>query len=324
MELLDISAWMQALEAFGLSSQMVIYGMILLTTILLTLTLGFLLVGASSPLDKRLKKISGNKANSSHRKGFDFSNTLESLSPFVGKGNKRDNATYSEKLMHAGYHDKSALSIFYSLKLLSTLIGLVCAFLVYYTAVGGSYNNLLTLTCVFIGMFTPNFVLNKLQKDRQRKIRNGVPDALDLLVVCTESGLGFNAALGRVATELYVSQPELADELDTVFAKIQAGVPMPDALSQLIDRTGLTELEGLVSMLSHASKMGGSLAQTLRDYTADFRDRRQQAAEEVAAKIPTKMLFPMLLFIWPCFFIVALGPGMMIVMDALTAPGAEL
>ena len=69
---------------------------------------------------------------------------------------------------------------------------------------------------------------------------------------------------------------------------------------------------------------GGSLAQTLRDYTEDFRDKRQQAAEEIAAKIPTKMLFPMLLFIWPCFFIVALGPGMMIVMDALTSPGASL
>ncbi|GMM88155.1 type II secretion system F family protein [Vibrio fortis] len=324
MELFNLSAWMQAIENFGVSSQFVIYAMILLTTVLLTLTVGFLVVGASSPLDKRLKKISGHGGNSTQRKSYDFTNTLESLSPFIGKGNKRDNETYSEKLMHAGYHNKSALSVFYSLKLLSTLVGLLCAFMVYFTALGDSYNHFLTLTCIFLGMFTPNFILNKLQKERQRKIRNGVPDALDLLVVCTESGLGFNAALGRVATELYVSQPELADELDTVFAKIQAGVPMPDALSQLIERTGLVELEGLVSMLSHASKMGGSLAQTLRDYTADFRDKRQQAAEEIAAKIPTKMLFPMLLFIWPCFFIVALGPGMMIVMDALTSPGAEL
>ena len=167
-------------------------------------------------------------------------------------------------------------------------------------------------------------MLSRFQKERQRKIRNGVPDALDLLVVCTEAGLGFNAALGRVASELYISQPELADELDTVFAKIQAGITMPDALSQLVERTGLVELEGLISLLSHASRMGGSLAQTLRDYTEDFRDKRQQAAEEIAAKIPTKMLFPMLLFIWPCFFIVALGPGMMIVMDALTSPGASL
>jgi tight adherence protein C len=287
------------------------------------LTIGFLLLGARSPLDKKLKQISA-EGNSNSRKQYDFSNTLESLSPFIGKGNKRDNETYSEKLMHAGFHEKSALSVFYALKVLSSLMGIVAAFMVYYLSLGGSYNTLLIMTCVFLGTFTPNIMLSKLQKERQKKIRNGVPDALDLLVVCTESGLGFNAALGRVASELYVSQPELADELETVFAKIQAGVTMPDALRQFIERTGLVELEGLVSLLSHASRMGGSLAQTLRDYTEDFRDKRQQAAEEIAAKIPTKMLFPMLIFIWPCFFIVALGPGLLIVMDALSAPGASL
>ena len=323
MEFLDLEVWKQALSEFGISSQTFLYGMILLTTMLLTFTLGFLFVGARSPLDKKLKQIAGGN-NSSSRKPYDFANTLESLTPFIGRGNQKDNETYSEKLMHAGYHEKSALSVFYALKILSMLIGFVCAFVVFYLSIGGSYNNLLIITCIFVGTFLPNFLLNKMQKERQRKIRNGVPDALDLLVVCTESGLGFNAALGRVANELYISQPELADELDTVCAKIQAGVTMPDALTQLVERTGLHELEGLVSLLSHASRMGGSLAQTLRDYTDDFRDKRQQAAEEIAAKIPTKMLFPMLLFIWPCFFIVALGPGMMIVMDALSAPGVGL
>ncbi|CAK2988775.1 tight adherence protein C [Vibrio crassostreae] len=323
MELLNIEVWKQMLAEFGISSQVVIYSMILLTTVLLTLTLGFLFLGARSPLDKKLRQISEDGAPTG-RKPYDFSNTLESLSPFISKGNKKDNETYSEKLMHAGFHEKSSLSVFYALKVLSSLIGIVAAFMVYYIALGGDYNNLLIMTCVFLGTFTPNIILSKLQKERQKKIRNGVPDALDLLVVCTESGLGFNAALGRVASELYVSQPELADELETVFAKIQAGVTMPDALRQLIERTGLVELEGLVSLLSHASRMGGSLAQTLRDYTEDFRDKRQQAAEEIAAKIPTKMLFPMLIFIWPCFFIVALGPGLLIVMDALSAPGASL
>ncbi|NAZ96698.1 type II secretion system F family protein [Vibrio toranzoniae] len=323
MELLDIEAWKVAISEFSLSNQFFLYGMILLTTVLLTFTLGFLFIGSRSPLDKKLKQISeGNSAK--HRKPYDFSHTLESLSPLIGRGNAKDNETYSQKLMHAGYHDKSALSIFYAIKILSALIGLVFAFAVYYLSIGNSYNSLLVITCIFVGTFLPNYMLFRFQKERQKKIRNGVPDALDLLVVCTESGLGFNAALGRVASELYVSQPELADELETVFAKIQAGVTMPDALSQLIERTGLRELEGLVSLLSHASRMGGSLAQTLRDYTEDFRDKRQQAAEEIAAKIPTKMLFPMLLFIWPCFFIVALGPGMMIVMDALTSPGASL
>ncbi|MEZ8051943.1 type II secretion system F family protein [Vibrio atlanticus] len=323
MELLNIEVWKQMLADFGVSSQMVIYVMILLTTILLTLTLGLFILGTRSPLDKKLKQIS-ETGSPNNRKPYDFSNTLESLSPFISKGNKKDNETYSQKLMHAGFHEKNALSVFYALKVLSSLVGIIAGFMVYYISFGGSYNNLLIMTCVFLGTFTPNIILSKLQKERQKKIRNGVPDALDLLVVCTESGLGFNAALGRVASELYVYQPELADELETVFAKIQAGVTMPDALRQFIDRTGLVELEGVVSLLSHASRMGGSLAQTLRDYTVDFRDKRQQAAEEIAAKIPTKMLFPMLLFIWPCFFIVALGPGIIIVIDALGAPGVSL
>lgn len=323
MDILNLNTLNQMFAYFGVSSQTVLYGMILLSTVLATLTIGFLIVGLRSPLDKKIQALSSD-GRSRTNKSYDFSNTLESLSPFVGKGNERDNQTYTHKLMHAGFHEKNALSVFYSIKVLSTLVGLVCAFLVYYASIGGSYNNLLMMTCVFLGMFVPNFALTKLQKDRQRKIRNGVPDALDLLVVCTESGLGFNASIGRVAKELYVSQPELADELETVFAKIQAGVTMPDALSQFVERTGLIELDGLVSILSHASKMGGSLAETLRTYTEDFRDKRQQAAEEIAAKIPTKMLFPMLLFIWPCFFIVALGPGLMIVMDVLTSPGASL
>lgn len=153
--------------------------------------------------------------------------------------------------------------------------------------------------------------------ERKDRVKAAVPDALDLLVVCTESGLGFNAALKRVGDELVVSHPDLAFELETVCAKIQAGVEMPIAFKELVDRTGVEELTGLVTMLSHAAKVGGSIAQTLRDYTEDYRDKRTQEAEEVAAKIPTKMLFPMVIFIWPCFFIVALGPGLMTLFDAL-------
>ena len=151
---------------------------------------------------------------------------------------------------------------------------------------------------------------------RQHLIRAGVADMLDLLVVCTESGLGFNASLRRVADELVISHTELADELDTVCVKIQAGKTMPEALRELVVRTGIEEISGLVSMLSHASRIGGSLVHSLREYTEDYRDKRHQAAEEKAAKIPVKMMFPMVMFIWPCFFIVAIGPALISLMDA--------
>jgi tight adherence protein C len=124
------------------------------------------------------------------------------------------------------------------------------------------------------------------------------------------------AAMKRVANETYIAHPEFADELETVCIKVKAGVELPQAFNELVIRTGLYELGGLVSMLSHASRIGGSLSGTLRDYTEDYRDKRNQAAEELAAKIPTKMMFPMVLFIWPCFFIVAVGPAILNIMKA--------
>lgn len=141
---------------------------------------------------------------------------------------------------------------------------------------------------------------------------------LDLLVVCTESGLGLNAALMRVSKELGMSHPDLADELDTVCLKIKAGYDMSEAFQGFVERTGVEELAGLISMLSHAARIGGSLSQTLRDYTEDFRDRRTQEVEEIAAKIPTKMIFPLLVCIWPCFFIVVIGPALINLMDVFS------
>lgn len=181
-----------------------------------------------------------------------------------------------------------------------------------------AHRDLLMIILVALGLFAPNFVLGRMVTKRQRRVRAGVPDALDLLVVCTESGLGFKAALRRVGDEMLISHPDFADELLTVCAKIKAGVEMSDAFQELIQRTGVTEIQGLVSMLAHASRIGGSLSKTLRDYTEDFRDKRNQEVEEIAAKIPTKMIFPLLMFIWPCFFIVAVGPAIIKLLDALS------
>lgn len=125
-------------------------------------------------------------------------------------------------------------------------------------------------------------------------------------------------ALKRVAQELAISHPDLADELDTVCLKIKAGYEMPHAFRDMVARTGLSELNGLVSMLSHASRVGGSISQTLRDYTEDYRDKRTQEVEEIAAKIPTKMVFPMLVCIWPGFFIVVVGPAALRLIDAFS------
>lgn len=301
----------QQLNEFQIDEQTAFLALILLASILVVFTALMLLVGSKSPLTQKLEDIRKSSGSEKLKKSRRLDNTLESLAPVMQPSNSKDKESVRSQLMHAGYHDANALTIFYSLKGMSILVGLSVAASVYFFLPDVSQLNLILILAVGTGMFVPNVVLNYLVNKRQSRIRGGVPDALDLLVVCTESGLGFSAALRRVADELMISHPDFADELDTVCVKIKAGVEMSDAFNELIDRTGVKELAGLVTMLSHASRIGGSLSQTLREYTEDFRDKRNQEVEEIAAKIPTKMIFPLLLFIWPCFFIVAIGPSML-------------
>ncbi|WCP67694.1 type II secretion system F family protein [Vibrio tubiashii] len=299
------------LNEIELNEQLAFLALILVASVLIIFTLAMLLLGSKSPMTKKLEEIRSSTLRDGPKKSRKLDNTLESLAPIVQPSSGKERETIRSQLMHAGYHDANAITIYYSLKGLSFLLGLTIAAALYFFFPDMSNLNVAMIGAVAAGLYAPNIALQHLVNKRQSRIRGGVPDALDLLVVCTESGLGFNAALRRVADELMISHPDFADELDTVCAKIKAGVEMSDAFNELVERTGVKEIAGLVTMLSHASKIGGSLAQTLREYTEDFRDKRNQEVEEIAAKIPTKMIFPLLLFIWPCFFIVAVGPSVL-------------
>ncbi|KJY85016.1 pilus assembly protein TadC [Vibrio galatheae] len=306
-----METFLEQLNALQLDEQTVFLTLILIATILVIFTALMLLLGSKSPLTQKLEEIRKSSGGDKLRKNRRLDNTLETLAPVMQPSSSKESASIRNKLMHAGYHDANALTVFYALKAFSILMGLILAACFYFFLPDMSQLHLVMIVSVAMGLYTPNVGLKFMVDKRQSRIRGGVPDALDLLVVCTESGLGFNAALRRVADELMISHPDFADELDTVCAKIKAGVEMSTAFNELVDRTGLKEIAGLVTMLSHASKIGGSLSQTLREYTEDFRDKRNQEVEEIAAKIPTKMIFPLLIFIWPCFFIVAIGPSML-------------
>jgi len=156
---------------------------------------------------------------------------------------------------------------------------------------------------------------------RQRALRTGFPDALDLLVVCVESGLGLAAALQRVADELAVSHPALGDELSLVNAEMRAGVERGVALKNLSERTGLEDIRGLTALLVQTMRFGTSVAEALRVYSEEFRDKRTQAAEEQAAKLGTKMIFPLVLFLFPSFFLVAIGPAVIGLIDVFSQIG---
>lgn len=313
----DIIEWFSYIGSSEIKREWFVLGMILFATSLLVLSIGFILSGMNSPLRKKLNRLSVTSPQTL-KSSEKVDGTLESLSPVIAPTSIKERESTRRKLMHAGFHDKRTLTNFYALKVLSVIIGLFVAAVVYFIFPELSMIKFIMLAIIFVSLLIPGFILNHLISKRQLSIRKGMPDALDLLVVCTESGLGFLPALSRVSDELTISHSELADELYTVSAKIKAGVEMPDAFNEFIDRTGVVEFAGLVSILSHASRVGGSIAQTLRDYTEDLRDRRNQEIEEIAAKIPTKMLFPMLLFIWPCFFIVALGPALITLSKAFS------
>jgi tight adherence protein C len=167
-----------------------------------------------------------------------------------------------------------------------------------------------------IGLLGPNIVLQRMLENRMKALRNGFPDALDLLVVCVESGLGLAAAIQRVAEELEVSHPELAFELLLVNAEIRVGMPRERALKNLADRTGLEDIRGLVALLVQTMRFGTGVADALRVYAEEFRDKRTQKAEEQAAKMGTMLVFPLVLFMFPIFFIVAIGPAVLRIIDA--------
>lgn len=230
------------------------------------------------------------------------------------KDMERHNVT--RQLARAGFRSPQALQVFYATK---SLLAVALPLLV---LLGSrwfpDFQTRSTLTYAMVaagvGLLGPNYVLSKLVGRRIKDLRNAFPDALDLLVVCVESGLGLAAAIQRVADELDVSHPELAFELSTVNAEIRAGMPREQALRNLADRTGLPDIRGLVGLLVQTMRFGTSISDALRVYSEEFRDKRMQSAEEQAAKMGTKLIFPLIVCMFPVFFIVAIGPSVLNIM----------
>jgi tight adherence protein C len=168
----------------------------------------------------------------------------------------------------------------------------------------------------FIGLVAPNRWLELRVARRQKRLRDGFPEALDMLVICVEAGLGLTGAIARVADELKYSRPELAAELDIVNAEMRTGVDREVALENLNARTGLVEIRGLVSLLVQTLRFGTGIADSLRVYSSEFRDQRMQAAEERAGKIGTKLIFPLIFCEFPAFFLIAVGPAALLLMES--------
>lgn len=290
-----------------------------LTVFVLVLGGATVAVGYFDPVRRRV----GTVANAPRKKNKDsiVASVATSIGPvgaFVLPQDELERSKVMMKLHHAGFRTSTALQAFYLIKTVAILV-LPLIVLVASTWLPESGTGDVMLYAVIAagaGLVIPNFVLERLIMRRKRAISNGFPDALDLLVVCVESGLGLAAAIQRVSDELGVSHPELGFELETVNAEIRVGVPREKALKNLADRTGLDDIRGLVGLLVQTMRFGTGVADALRVYSEEFRDKRMQKAEEQAAKMGTKLVFPLVLFMFPIFFIVAIGPAVLRVIDA--------
>ncbi|MDO6678116.1 type II secretion system F family protein [Shewanella sp. 4_MG-2023] len=295
-----------------------IYIVAAIVGITFALSISLLVSGVYSPVRKRLQQISGANTQSSAVENNEVNKTLEHGIGQLGKVpflNLSNNET-RRLLIHAGLHSDSALAIFSAIRLLLLLIGAVLSIVVLKIFPDLSTLISIYLVCLIMGGFflAPSLVLTYLANKRMRSLRVGFPDALDLLVVCCEAGLGLLAALQRVARELSLSHPNLSSELELVCNKVRAGLTIRVALSEFTERTGLEDIKGLNSAISQSMRLGTGIAATLRVFSEEYRDKRLQQAEEQAAKMAVKMIFPMMFCIWPSFFIVAVGPAVLKVM----------
>ena len=217
------------------------------------------------------------------------------------------------RFTHAGLRNPVAPSAFFGVKALLTLgLPLLGYTLAAVTSSLPRGNNLLLmlLALAAIGYYLPNLVLSHLVQTRQREIFESFPDALDLMTVCVEAGLGTESALSRVADDMALRSPALSDELRLVNLELRAGADRDRALRNLAVRTGVEEVGSFVTMLSQAERFGTSIAASLRVHSDMLRTKRRQRAEEAAAKIGLKLLFPLIFCIFPSLLVVLLGPAM--------------
>ena len=216
------------------------------------------------------------------------------------------------RFINAGIRNINAPIIFYAAK---TVLPLVFAAVTYIglQLAGKSLDRntliFVLLIAATIGCYLPNFVLSRALKARKREIFENFPDAADLMLVCVEAGLGLDAALVRVAEEMKINSGALTEEIHLTNLETRAGSTRNQALRNLALRTGVDEINTFATMLSQADKFGTSIGESLRVFSDDLRHKRQIRAEVLAAKLPTKMLFPLILCIFPAISMVILGPA---------------
>jgi tight adherence protein C len=243
---------------------------------------------------------------------FSFGGMVENLERVLPKSQAEVSVT-QQRLIRAGYRKDTAVNLFYGAKV---LVPLTLCLLTLVTGLARSNAFFVYALALGLGFLTPDFWLGRRITLRQKRIRLGLPDVLDLMVICIEAGLSMDQATARTAEELRVAQPVISDELGIVVLEQRAGRARSDAWKQFAERTAVDSVRNLVSVLVQSEQLGTSVAKTLRVHSDTLRIQRRQRVEEQAAKTTIKLVFPLVLFIFPSLFLVTLGPALIIMSES--------
>jgi tight adherence protein C len=279
--------------------------LVFLTVSVIVFTFGAATVVPSSVLGSRLREIGWQspKAQGKPAMRARMEQALDPLSRALPVSPSQVSQTRA-LLIQAGYRGPQHVTIYRGLRVLFAAIGFLTVFLA-----SGFDSPLLLAGLPAFGFFIPRFLLKRKVKDRQRNLRIGLPDGLDLTVICVEAGLSLDQAMMRVGQDLSHAHPELSSEFHLFDLETRAGKPRVEALRNLADRTGVDDIRALVATLIQTDRFGTSVAQALRVHSDSLRTERRQRAEEQAAKTTVKMIIPLVLFVMPSLIFVTVGPA---------------
>ena len=279
---------------------------VFVTIVVAVFSFGAAAVTPSSVLGARLRALGGQQQQTTETKPALRERIEQAIDP-LSKAIPLSPADVSRTrgwLIQAGFRDAMHVNYYFGARVLGAAVAFALVALV-----AGFDNPMLIVGVPALGFILPRFILKRMIKDRQQRIRLALPDALDLTVICVEAGLALDQALMRVGQDLHHAHPDLSDEFHLVNLEMRAGTPRAEALRNLVDRTGVDDIRSLVGTLIQTDRFGTSVAQALRVHSDSLRTERRQRAEEQAAKTTIKMVPPLVIFVLPSIIFVTIGPA---------------
>ncbi|MFO7579131.1 MAG: type II secretion system F family protein [Nitrosomonas halophila] len=300
----------------GVYTEQILYALVFFSAVSVIAGMTLWLTNRTQPVDRRLGEIAQGRTKATHEDYKDGPFNVKWIDPLVKMAEPPEgweSSVLKSRLVRAGIRDKNAIAYFLAGKIGGAVVMSLLAMLPYllYPAanISGAMLVAMVVLAGLIGLYLPDLVLRQKADQRRLEFQEGFPDAMDMLVVCVEAGLGLDSAIQRVGNELHVSHKALSDELRLVSLELRAGKSRTEALRSLADRIMLDDVRALTSILIQAEHFGTSVAEALRQQANEMRTLRLQRAREKAAKLPVKLIFPIMFFIFPALFLVVLGPA---------------